>query len=241
MTVTTMRNRLFLSAAFLLAFIGCEEVDTMPQVPILEASSEYDEPPQPPPPEPSGEPQEPDSSDVPQKGTYLVEFDTDVGKFQVKVQREWSPRGAERFYQLVDSGFYDGAAFFRSMKGFMVQFGLAADPANNAKWSQPIVDDLVQRSNKRGFVTFATSGPNSRTTQVFINFVDNKNLDTMGFAPFGQVVSGMDVVDKISTAHGEAPDQSMIRRKGNAYLKRNFPKLTYMKTVRIVPESAGEE
>lgn len=170
---------------------------------------------------------------LPESGKYEVEFDTTVGKFVVVVNREWAPRGAHRFYQLVKDGFYDGCGFFRVVPGFMVQFGIAADPAKHAKWGEKIPDDTVTQSNKRGFITFATSGPDSRTSQVFINFNDNGFLDDQGFSPFGEVVSGMDVVDKISAAHEEDPKQHMIEAQGNEYLKANFPDLDYVKTAKV--------
>src|SRR6202165_968178 len=128
--------------------------------------------------------------------SYKVKFDTSKGTFVVQVTRAWAPQGADRFYNLVKNGFYDNVRFFRVISGFMVQFGINGTPAVMAAWrNAQIPDDPVTQSNKRGMITFATSGPNSRTTQVFINFADNSRLDSTGFAPFGQVVSGMNVVD----------------------------------------------
>src|ERR1700719_4133826 len=130
--------------------------------------------------------------------TYKVQFDTSKGPFVVEVHRDWSPNGADRFYNLVKNGFYDDVRFFRVISGFMVQFGINGDPKISAPWrSAQIKDDPVKQSNKRGFITFATSGPNSRTTQVFINFGDNGRLDGMGFSSFGQVTTGMNVVDAL--------------------------------------------
>ncbi|MEO2013221.1 MAG: peptidylprolyl isomerase [Fuerstiella sp.] len=176
-----------------------------------------------------------DSWDVPQQGQFEVEFDTAAGKFTIEVNRAWSPVGANRFYELVKDGFYDGCGFFRVVPGFMVQFGLAADPAVTAKWKMEIADDPVVESNRRGYVTFAKTGaPNSRTTQVFINFGDNSRLDADGFSPFGRVTKGMAIVDKISSAHGEQPNQGAITSQGNNYLESNFPKLDYVNTATLI-------
>src|SRR5215469_4702291 len=136
--------------------------------------------------------------------TYKVKFDTSKGPFVVEVHRDWAPLGADRFYNLVKNGFYDNARFFRVISGFMVQFGINADPAISARWrSARINDDPVKKSNSRGMMTFATAGPNTRTTQVFINYANNAALDGQGFAPFGQVVSGMNVVDALYSGYGE--------------------------------------
>ena len=172
--------------------------------------------------------------DVEATGTFQVEFITTIGRFVVDVHREWAPVGAERFHQLVEDQFYDDCAFFRVVPNFMAQFGLPADPGDNAKWDSPISDDPVTQPNRRGTVTFATSGPNSRTTQLFINFKDNSaSLDPQGFSPFGKVIEGMDVVDRINAKHGETPNQGSIKQRGNAYLNQ-FPDLTYIQTARIV-------
>ena len=172
--------------------------------------------------------------------TYKAKFDTSKGVFVIQVTRAWAPAGADRFYNLVKNGYYDNVRFFRVISDFMVQFGINGDPALNTKWRNArIPDDKVTQSNKRGTITFATSGPNARTTQVFINFADNSNLDGMGFAPFGQVVSGMDVVDQIyagygeGAPHGRGPDQMRIQSEGNAYLTASFPRLDYVKKATI--------
>jgi len=171
---------------------------------------------------------------------YRARFETSKGVFVVEVRRDWAPKAADRFYDLVNSGFYNDARFFRVVKGFMVQFGISGDPATMAKWRDArIADDPVKQSNKRGFITFATSGPDSRTTQVFINFKDNDRLDSMGFSPFGQVVSGMNVVDSLFADYGEGaprgsgPEQGRIQTEGNAYLTRSFPKLDFIKKATI--------
>jgi peptidyl-prolyl cis-trans isomerase A (cyclophilin A) len=172
---------------------------------------------------------------------YRVRFDTSKGPFVIEVRRDRAPRGADRFSNLVRAGFYDNARFFRVISGFMVQFGLSGDPAVDARWSEArIKDDPVRQSNTRGTVSFATSGPDSRTTQVFINFADNTGLDGSGFAPFGRVVEGMDVVDALYAGYGEGapagqgPSQASIRREGNAYLERSFPRLDFVKTARML-------
>jgi cyclophilin family peptidyl-prolyl cis-trans isomerase len=176
----------------------------------------------------------------PAPATYRAKFDTSKGSFVVEVHRDWAPNGADRFYNLVKNGFYDNARFFRVVSGFMVQFGINADPKLSAVWRNAnIKDDPVRQSNKRGLITFATAGPNTRTTQVFINFGDNKGLDSQGFAPFGLVVSGMNVVDALFSGYGEGapggqgPEQGRIQREGNAYLTKDFAKLDYIKKATI--------
>ncbi len=174
--------------------------------------------------------------------TYQARFVTSKGAFTIQVQRDWAPTGADRFYNLVKNGYFDDTRFFRAIKGFMVQFGINGDPKVNEVWREArINDDPVKESNKRGFVTFAkTIAPDSRTTQVFINFGDNTNLDRMGFAPFGKVVSGMDVVDALHTDYGEGapsgmgPDEGRTQAEGNGYLDRDFPKLDQTKKATIV-------
>jgi len=171
---------------------------------------------------------------------YKAKFDTSKGVFVVEVRRDSAPVGADRFFNLVKNGYFDNTRFFRVISGFMVQFGINGDPRINAQWREArIKDDLVKQSNKRGFITFATSGPDSRTTQVFINFGDNSRLDTQGFAPFGQVVSGMDVVDKLFAGYGEGaprgqgPEQGRVQREGNAYLEKEFGQLDFIKKATI--------
>ena len=166
--------------------------------------------------------------------TFKVKFDSSAGPFVVEVHRAWAPNAADHFYTLVKSGFYDEARFFRVVPNFMVQFGIAGDPALQKKLGATIKDDPVKESNKRGYVTFAqTSAPNSRSTQIFINFKDNSFLDSQRFAPFGQVISGMDAVDKISADAGEKPNQGSIQSQGNVYLNSAFPKLDYVKKATI--------
>jgi peptidyl-prolyl cis-trans isomerase A (cyclophilin A) len=166
--------------------------------------------------------------------TFMVKFDTGKGDILVQVTRSWAPRGADRFYNLVKNGFYDDVRFFRVMPNFIVQFGLPADPAVGRLWATAhLRDDPVTKTNRKGAVVFAMAGPNTRTTQVFINLKANAFLDSQGFAPFGLVVEGMDVVEQLHAGYGEAPDQSMIRNQGNAYLSKRFPKLDYIKQATI--------
>lgn len=173
--------------------------------------------------------------------TYKVKFDTSAGVFVIQVTRAWAPLGADRFYNLVKAGFYDETRFFRAIPNFMVQFGIHGDPAVSAAWRNAKIGvDKVTQSNKKGFITYAMgASPDTRTTQVFINFRDNSNLDGMGFAPFGQVVEGMDVVDKIYTGYGEGaprgkgPEQGRVQMEGNAYLKKAFPKMDFIKKATI--------
>jgi cyclophilin family peptidyl-prolyl cis-trans isomerase len=172
--------------------------------------------------------------------TYKARFDTNKGVFVIDVRREWAPLGADRFYNLVKNGFYDDNRFFRVISGFMVQFGINGNPQLSAPWrSAQIKDDPVKQSNKRGYITFATAGPNSRTTQVFINFGDNDRLDSLGFAPFGQVSTGMNVVDQLYSEYGEGaprgrgPDQGRIQGEGNAYLTKEFPNMDFVRKATI--------
>ena len=165
---------------------------------------------------------------------YRASFDTSAGPFVILVHRSWAPKGADRFYNLVKYGFFDDCRFFRVLPGFMAQFGIHGDPAVAGPWDGAnITDDPPTQTNKRGTITFATAGPNTRTTQVFINFGNNGRLDR-DFAPFGEVVSGMEAVDKISGIYGEQPDQGLIQRQGNAYLAKQFPKLDYVRKAAIV-------
>ena len=175
--------------------------------------------------------------------TFKATFDTTAGTFVVTVNRAWAPHGADRFYNLVKNGFFDDVRFFRVISGFMVQFGIHGDPAVSAAWrSANLPADPVKQSNRRGYITYAMAGaPTTRTTQVFINFGDNTGLDQQGFAPFGQVTTGMNVVDKIYSGYGEGapngrgPEQFRIQSEGNAYLMKSFPKMDYIKTATIEP------
>lgn len=183
----------------------------------------------------------PDSLTETAPDVFQARFETSKGDFVVEVHRDWSPNGADRFYNLVANGYYDNVRFFRVIAGFMAQFGIHGDTAVSAAWrSHRIEDDSVMQSNTRGFVSYAMGGPNTRTTQVFINYVDNSRLDGMGFSPFGQVVEGMEVVDSLYSGYGESkpagrgPEQPKIQVEGNAYLKMEFPHLDFVRTATIV-------
>ena len=173
--------------------------------------------------------------------TFQARFETSKGDFVIEVHRDWAPLGADRFYNLVNSGFFDGVRFFRVISGFMAQFGIHGDPKVAAAWRDAtIADDPVRQHNARGMLSFATAGPNTRTTQLFINYADNSRLDGMGFAPIGQVVRGMAVVDRLYAAYGEGapaghgPSQGRIQTEGNEYLARDFPQLDQVKRATIV-------
>jgi peptidyl-prolyl cis-trans isomerase A (cyclophilin A) len=171
--------------------------------------------------------------------TYAVSFTTTKGTFVVTVHRSWAPRGADRFYNLVKAGFYDGDEFFRVVKGFVVQFGISGYPAVSKAWQNAnIPDDPVKASNTVGTITYADAGPNTRTTQVFVNLGNNaSNLDGQGFAPFGKVTSGLSVVQKLYGGYGDAPTslQPQIASQGNAFLEKRFPKLDSVVRARVVP------
>jgi peptidyl-prolyl cis-trans isomerase A (cyclophilin A) len=173
--------------------------------------------------------------------TFRANFDTTKGTFVIEVHRDWAPIGADRFYNLVKGGFYNDVRFFRVISGFMAQFGMHGTPEVQRNWQGArLRDDPVKQGNSRGRIVFAHAGPNSRTTQVFINFRDNSaSLNSQGFAAFGEVVSGMDVVDKLHSGYGDGPpqgrgpSQQRIATEGNAYLAKEFPQLDYIKSATI--------
>jgi len=168
---------------------------------------------------------------------FKVKLETSKGDVVLEVNRAWAPIGVDHFYKAVESGFYNDTRFFRVVPGFIVQFGIHADPNEQKKWRENnLKDDPVTQSNVRGTLTYATAGPNTRTTQLFINLGDNKFLDGQGFSPFAKVVTGMDVVEKITAEYGEKPDQGFIQQLGNRYLEANFLKLDYIKKATIVKE-----
>jgi len=171
---------------------------------------------------------------------FKVSFVTTCGNFVVLVHRDWAPLGADRFYNLARNGYFTNAAFFRVIPRFVAQFGLSANPAVNKVWRDAkIQDDPVKQSNKRGTLVFAMAGPNTRTTQLFINFQDNARLDGMGFAPFGEIVEGMENVDKIYPGYGESPQQDLIVEQGDAYLAKNFHELDKIKLARVLPATTA--
>ena len=174
--------------------------------------------------------------------SFRVAFETGKGRFVVQVNRAWAPHAADRFHELVEDGYYDRVKFFRVLPNFIAQFGIQGDPATNKQWERPIADDPVKESNKKGTLTYAMGGPNTRTTQLFVNTRDNGRLDGMGFAPFGRVVEGIEVVEKLYNGYGEGPpegrgpDQGRIESDGNAYLNRSFPRLDSIITARIIKD-----
>lgn len=184
----------------------------------------------------------PSEVDVRAPARYTVVFDTTKGEIRMNVTRAWAPHGADRFYSLVRAGYFTNIAFFRAVEGFMVQAGIHGDPAVNTAWrAAHIEDDPVVRQNRPGMVSYAMAGPGTRTTQFFINLVDNSRLDSMGFAPFGEVdAASMEVVRRLHMGYGEGapsgrgPAQARIQREGNTYLRAEFPNLDYIRSARIV-------
>lgn len=169
--------------------------------------------------------------------TFKARFETTKGTFVIEVHRDWSPNGADRFFNLVKNGYYDGVKFFRVVPGFVVQWGIHGDPSIASRWlKSTIADDPVKESNKRGYLTYAmSSNPNSRSVQMFINLRDNPGLDAKGFAPVGSVVSGMEVVDKLYDGYGDGLRelQGRIAAEGNAFLEKNYPNLDAIKKATI--------
>jgi peptidyl-prolyl cis-trans isomerase A (cyclophilin A) len=173
---------------------------------------------------------------------FRVKLETSKGSFVIQVHKEWAPRGARRFYDLVTSGFYDGARFYRVVRNYIAQFGYKGDPKTDSLWQLSyIADDPARQSNKKGFVSFAQLGPATRTTQVFINLRDNKDLDKSNFVPFGQVVEGMEVAGKLTYSYGDlsprggGPDPKQIALQGNRYLESKFPRLDYIVRATVLP------
>ncbi len=170
--------------------------------------------------------------------SFVVRLETTQGEVHAMVHRDWAPNGAAQFYEAVATGYYDGARFFRTIRGFVTQFGIAADTAMTARWRRrTIPDDVVKQSNRRGTLVFASGGPNTRTTQMFVNLRDNARLDAMGFPPIGEIISGIDAVDAFYTGYGDganAPQQDRITREGEAYLAANFPLLDRIIQARVV-------
>lgn len=187
---------------------------------------------------------DPAELNAPAPAKFQIIFETSAGDFTIEVHRDWSPHGADRLYYLVKHNFYDGVRFFRVIDGFMAQFGYHGDPAVSKVWTSMVIpDDPVKASNLRGYVSFAKRAiPDSRTTQLFINLVDNAYLDDSGFSPIGNVIAGMDVVDRLYSSYGDGapkgrgPDQTRTAQEGNDYLNRSFPKLDYIKTARLAGE-----
>jgi len=206
---------LFLALAAGLLCAGCASTSAPPSAPVAAAPAD--------PAAPAG---------------YTVRLETSRGPVTIKVVRADAPIGADRFYRLVTTGFFNGARFFRVVPDFVVQFGLPQDPKANAPYEAPMVDDPVKLHNRRGTLTFAAgSQPNSRTTQLFINLHNNTGLDLQGFAAIGRVVEGMTVVDSLYSGDGEGPDQDKIEAEGGTYLAKNFPRLDYIKSAAVADEA----
>jgi peptidyl-prolyl cis-trans isomerase A (cyclophilin A) len=187
----------------------------------------------------------PEAATAQAPSVFKVLMTTTQGDMTLEIHRDWAPNGADRFYNLVKIGFFDGDEFFRVLDGFMAQVGIHGDPAVAARWQNADIPDDPRNpavSNQRGMITFATAGPNTRTTQFFFNFKDNSFLDTQGFTPIGKVVDGDAVLDKLYRGYGEGapqgsgPDQGRIQAEGNAYLKAQFPNLDAIKTARLLPQ-----
>ena len=178
---------------------------------------------------------QPDKLNETAPAQFIVDIQTTKGTIRVEMHRDWAPNGVDRFYNLVKSGFFTDIAMFRMVKGFVVQFGIHGSPLVSSVWRDAnITDDPVIESNVKGTLTFATAGPNTRTTQLFINLNDNIRLDKMGFAPIGKIISGMDVVDALNYEYSERPNQGKIQMEGNEYLKAQFPNMDYIKSMTIV-------
>lgn len=193
---------------------------------------------------------EPGEADQEAPETFKVKFETTKGEFVGQFHREWAPNGADRLYNLVKLGFYDDVAFFRVIDGFMAQFGMKGVPKVDNTWEKATIeDDPVEKPNKRGYITFAQrKQPNSRTTQLFVNYTDNsESLDKRGFAPVGKVVEGMEIVDELYAGYGEGaprgdgPSQKKLRSEGNSYLRENFPKLDWLESASVVETSGGDD
>jgi peptidyl-prolyl cis-trans isomerase A (cyclophilin A) len=229
-----MKLRAFLPLAALSILAACKD-------PGVQSTSSTGAPSQPGAPKPAA--LDPAKATEKAPDTFKARFTTSKGPFVIEVHREWAPGGADRFYNLVKMGYFNDTRFFRAVEGFMVQFGLHGLPEVNTAWrAARLPDDAPKQSNKRGFVSFAMAGPNSRTTQIFINYSDsNARLDGMGFAPFGQVTQGMEIVDSLYKGYGEGaprgqgPDQGRIQSEGNAYLDRDFPQMDRVKVAEIIP------
>jgi len=193
---------------------------------------------EPPPREPERETTTPAPPTAPQgPDSFLVALTTSRGPLTLVVHRAWAPQGADRFYTLVKQGFYNGARFFRVVRGFVVQFGLPADPQVGRTWSsQALPDDPVRQPNRRATLVFASAGPNTRTTQLFINLADNLRLDGLGFAPIGRVTERMGIVDSLYGQYGERPSQDSIDLQGEPYLARAYPHLDRIRSATIVRE-----
>lgn len=218
-----MRSLLVCLCVFTTPLVAQEETKKPDQQPAAKETSEQ---------EISAPPKEPKKAPA----KFHVKFETTQGNFIVEVTRKWAPLGADQFYNLVNTGYYDNNKFFRVLPDFVVQFGLNGNPKSTANWKRPIKDDPVVASNMKGYVTYATGGKNTRTTQLFVNMKDNQRLDGMGFAPFGKVVEGMPVLFKLYSGYGKqvTNKQGLIKAMGNEYLEKNYPKLDGIKKATVM-------
>jgi peptidyl-prolyl cis-trans isomerase A (cyclophilin A) len=234
-------------AIFSLFLVGCAGEPEPAEPPAKEEAAPPPETkaPEPPKPEPEPEPAKPkptatslmNPSALKERAPdmFQVKFETSKGDVLIDVTRSWAPKGADRFYNLVKNGFYDECKFFRVVPNFIVQIGMHPDPKVSRVWQNArITDDPVTKTNRKGTVVFANAGPNTRTTQIFINYKANAFLDNQAFAPFGAVTEGMDIVEGLYAGYGEAPEQGMIRAQGNKYLESKFPKLDFIKQATII-------
>ena len=221
-------SRILLMIPFCLLITGCNSTPQDSPPPIAESNSK----------------------ETPIDNEFRVKFETTAGDFTMLVHRDWAPRGAERFHELIENQYYDDAPFYRVVPGFMVQFGMNADPKITQQWDRAFPDDPVTQSNQPGTVSYATSGPNSRSTQLFINYGNNARLDGMGFSPFAEIIDGMNIVNAINSQYGEQPSQQLMTMRGNEYVKSEFPRIDYIVKARFLdgetdiettpPETAGD-
>lgn len=239
-----MSRRFVKSLVLSVSLIACRASDDPAEGEVVELAAPMTPPavaPQPPanvgPPDPPANPQLLQAgADETAPAEYRVVFDTTRGPIEIAVHRSWSPKGADRFYTLVRRGYFTNVAFFRVVRGFMAQFGMHGNPAVNEVWrARTLEDEPVAQSNLRGRITFAKTGaPDSRSNQFFINFVDNANLDAMGFSPFGEVkAEHLATVDRINAEYGERPNQGLFGQRGNAYLRESFPNVDYIRSATI--------
>ena len=225
----------FLKFAFVLILLaGCETPSESKQVSDSSSTQESDLP------KVNWKEGERTTDDAPATGEFKVKFETTAGDFTMRVHRDWAPRGAERFHQLIKSKYYDGSPFYRVIPSFMVQFGMCGDAKGTQYWNESFKDDPVKQSNTVGKVTYAMAGPNTRSTQLFINYADNAGLDRQGFAPFGEITEGMENVRKINAKYSERPSQGKMAREGNKYVFKEFPEISYITRAFFVDDEGKE-
>ena len=219
-----------------LLIAGCNSATRDSQPPIAEAKEVAIDPP-----EVNWTEGETSTDNAPASGEYQVKFETTAGDFTMLVHRDWAPRGAERMFQLIKSQYFDGAPFYRVVPGFMVQFGMCGDPKGTQYWEQSFPDEPVTQSNQLGMVSYAKSGPDTRSTQLFINYDNNAQLDGMGFSPFAEIIEGMNKVKAINAQYRELPDQTRMTMAGNEYIFAEFPKIDYIIRATFVGGEPGAD